>query len=229
MDEETKIKCYHGTSKENQESILMEGFRESKPKKGHWLGQGVYFYQNIYYAIEWNIINYTKKGDSYEDFTIKSTIIKATLNFEKFELLDLNDPIGYSYYLEIIENIKEKFPEKIKKIERNGDIEIIRLLEELEEKTGKQYISMFDVLMADYPKDIYNKRNKNIKGNFLPCIQKQICVKNKDVIEKIETINLKDKEIKDYFDTIKKNREVYKNEKQHRIIKKVSKKNKRNT
>lgn len=229
MDEETKIKCYHGTSKENQESIFIEGFRESKPKKGHWLGRGIYFYKNIYYAIEWNIINYIKKGDSYKDFTIKSAIIKATLNFEKFQVLDLNDPIGYNHYLEIIKIIKEKFPEKIKKIEKNGDIEIIRLLEELEEKTGKKYISMFDVLIADYPKDIYNKGNKNIKGNFLPCIQKQICVKNNNVIEKIEAVNLKNKEIKDYFDIIKMNREVYKNEKQYRIIKRVSTENKRNT
>lgn len=229
MNNETKIQCYHGTSKRNQESIKENGFEESKPQKGHWLGRGIYFYKNIYYAIEWNIINYIKKGDSYIDFTIKSAIIEATLNFEKFELLDLNDPIGYSYYLAIIENIKEKFPEKIKKIERNGDIEIIRFLEELEEKTGEQYISMFDVLIADYPKDIYNKGNKNIKGNFLPCIQKQICVKNKDVIEKLEMINLNNKEIRDYFNIIKKNREVYKNEKQHRIIRKISKENKRNT
>ena len=88
---------------------------------------------------------------------------------------------------------------------------------------------MFDILIAEYPKDIYNKGNKNIKGNFLPCIQEQICVKNNDAISKIETINLEDKEVKSYFDIIKKNREVYKNEKQYRIIKKVNRKNKRNT
>ena len=83
--------------------------------------------------------------------------------------------------------------------------------------------------ILDKIKDIYNKGNKNIKGNFLPCIQKQICVKNNNVIEKIEAVNLKNKEIKDYFDIIKMNREVYKNEKQYRIIKRVSTENKRNT
>lgn len=206
MDEEIEVKCYHATKKDNQELILNKGFKESEACKGYWLGKGVYFYKNIYYAVEWVIIKFIKDNE-YEVFLQNGTILKATINCKDYDLLDLNDPIGYKTYSEIIHYIKNKFPEKILKIERSGDIEIIRLIEEIEKLTGEKYISLFDILIANYPKDIYKKGNSKKNGDFLPCIQKQICVKNKDAIENIETMDLNDNVIKNYFDIIKKNRE----------------------
>ena len=220
MNEETKIICYHGTTKESQESIFKEGFDESKPEQRHWLGRGIYFYQNIYYAIEWGIIHFINEDDTFSEYVSKCAVIEATLNLKDFEWIDLNDPIGYKVFLEIIEELKERFPKKIKKIEKDGDIELIRLIEKIEKNTGEDYISDFDIIMADYPKDIYKKGNKNQVGNFLPCVQKQICVKNKDVIQKIERMNLNSEIIEQYFDIIKENRKEYKNEKQHKITKK---------
>ena len=205
------------------------GFEESKARRDHWLGRGIYFYQNVYYAIEWGIIRFIDENDEFDEYIEKCAIIEAILDLEDFEFLDLNDPIDYIYYLKIIDNIKKRFPEKIKKIENGNDIEIIRLMEELEEETGEEYISAFDMIMADYPKEIYKKGNRNKTGNFLPCIQKQICVKNKDVIKKIKELNLNDDSIKTYFCIIKKNRRENKNEKQDRTIGKIGKKNNRNT
>ena len=149
------------------------------------------------------------------------------LNCEEYEILDLNDPLGYSIYQEILKNIKKRFPNEVEKISKGKDIEIIRLLEELENKTGEDYISIFDIITADYPKDIYDKKTENIWGNFLPCIQKQICVKNSSAIEKYEEINIDDENGKTYFQLITKNREEYENEKQSRIIKKTVRKNKK--
>lgn len=227
MNEETLIKCYHGTSKENEIKILKEGFKESKPNQGHWLGKGVYFYENIYYAIEWGIIYFLNNSATYDEYTEKCTVIETKINLDDFEILDLNDPIGYKYYLEIEKNIKERFPEKIKNIENDGDIELIRLMEKIEEETHNSYISMFDILIASYPKDIYKKGNKKIKGNFLPCIQKQICVKNKKAINEITSVNLNKSEIERYFYIIMDNRRENENEKQCRIIKNAIRKDKK--
>ena len=226
MNENTKIECYHGTSKERANSILIEGFKNSQI--GNWLGKGVYFYENIYYAIEWGIIYFLENSDIlYAEYTKKCAIIKAVLDWNRFELLDLNDPVGYKYYLKIVEEIKSRFPKRIESIKKGKDIEIIRLIEEIERETGEKYISMFDILIANYPKDIYKKGKKGVEGNFLPCIQKQICVKNQDVIEKIENIDLEECDIKQNFDIIKENREEYENEKQCRAIRKAIRKDKK--
>lgn len=227
MNEESIIKCYHGTSKENEIGILQNGFEESKPKQSHWLGKGIYFYENIYYAIEWGIIWFLNNNMNYDEYIDKCAIIEAKINLEGFEILDLNDPIGYEYYMEIEKNIKERFPEKVKNIENNGDIELIKLLEEIEEETKENYISVFDILIAIYPKDIYKKGIQKIKGNFLPCVQKQICIKNPDAIMKIESLSLDQDIIKSYFCIIIKNRGKNENEEQCRIIKKTIGKNKK--
>ena len=217
---------YHGTSRRNCKDIIKNGFKASKTKEGHWLGKGIYFYENIYYAIEWGIIRFLLGNNSYDNYKKQCSVIKGMLNCEEYEILDLNDPLGYSIYQEILKNIKKRFPNEVEKISKGKDIEIIRLLEELENKTGEDYISIFDIITADYPKDIYDKKTENIWGNFLPCIQKQICVKNSSAIEKYEEINIDDENGKTYFQLITKNREEYENEKQSRIIKKTVRKNK---
>lgn len=218
---------YHGTSRRNCKDIIKNGFEASKTKEGHWLGKGIYFYENIYYAIEWGIIRFLLGNNSYDNYKKQCSVIKGMLNCGEYEILDLNDPLGYSIYQEILKNIKKRFPNEVEKISKGKDIEIIRLLEELESKTGEDYISIFDIITADYPKDIYDKKTENIWGNFLPCIQKQICVKNSSAIEKYEEINIDDENGETYFQLITKNREEYENEKQSRIIKKTARKNKK--
>ena len=218
---------YHGTSRKNCKDIIKNGFKASKTKEGHWLGKGIYFYEDIYYAIEWGIIRFLLGNNSYDNYKKQCSVIKGMLNCGEYEILDLNDPLGYSIYQEILKNIKKRFPNEVEKISKGKDIEIIRLLEELESKTGEDYISVFDIITADYPKDIYDKKTENIWGNFLPCIQKQICVKNSSAIEKYEEINIDDENGETYFQLITKNREEYENEKQSRIIKKTARKNKK--
>ena len=226
MNEKTLI-GYHGTTKECCANILLHKFDASKALEGHWLGTGIYFYENLYYAIEWGIIKFTNGNNDYEYYKEQCAVIKCILNYEEYNLLDLNDPLGYELYQAILDNIQERFPDKMAKIKNGNDIEIIRLLEELEYKTGEKYISMFDIIIADYPKDIYGKKIKKQYGNFLPCIQKQICVKNEKVIESYREIDVDAENGKLYFDTIIKNREVYENEKQSRIIAKTIRKNKK--
>lgn len=216
---------YHGTSKRNEQNILKEGFIESVANSDHWLGRGVYFFDNIYYAIEWGIMFFMdKRYNKYNNYIKHCAIIQSSLDIQEFNLLDLNDPVGYTYYLKFLNIIKEKFPDKIGCIEQDGDIQIIRLLEEIEELTGEHYISLFDIITADYPKDIYQRRNKKLPGDFLPCIQKQICVKNQNAIKQIVALDLNQNIIKSYFDLIIKNRKENLYEKRHKNFRNSAKK-----
>ncbi len=228
MNEEIQLICYHGTSSECKNNILKEGFKESKAEDNHWLGRGIYFFENLYYAIEWGVI-YFMNGNKYENYIQNAAIIRTVLNLENVSILDLNDPIGYIYYFNIIKCIKDRFPEKINSIKNENDIEIFRLLDEIENETGELYISEFDLIIAEYPKDIYKKGIEPIYGNFLPCIQKQICVKNSNIISQISEFNLNSSLIEDYFDIIIKNRKEINNAKQFGKIKKFARKNKANT
>ena len=58
MNEKTLV-GYHGTKIENVEQILKNGFKMSKSKENNleWLGDGVYFWEDDYYAVQWNIID----------------------------------------------------------------------------------------------------------------------------------------------------------------------------
>lgn len=62
---------YHGTTKEKSESILKQGFKISKSQeqKYEWLGDGIYFWDDIFYAVQWNIINMEKNYNDKNEKT----------------------------------------------------------------------------------------------------------------------------------------------------------------
>lgn len=69
MNEEILL-GYHATDIKNIESIINDGFVESKASKGHWLGRGIYFFENLYYAVEWEIIGVIKQDIAdYKELT----------------------------------------------------------------------------------------------------------------------------------------------------------------
>ena len=59
--EEEKVIGYHTTAIENVEDILKKGFHMSPSDRGHWLGRGIYFFSDLYFATEWGIIGVIKK------------------------------------------------------------------------------------------------------------------------------------------------------------------------
>ena len=67
MNEIISETCYHATSVKNANSILNSEFHKSisTKKKLHWLGDGVYFFTDIAWAVQWNI-NELKKGENKE-------------------------------------------------------------------------------------------------------------------------------------------------------------------
>lgn len=181
---------YHATSRENIESILKNGFVESKASKGHWLGKGIYLFENLYYAIEWGILGVIK-SDINDYNIIKKTcgILIIDLDIENYKVIDFSEPQGYVIFERLLQIIKNYYSEeKYNEIVSKGYAYIIKVIENLEKQNNEQYISRFDIVCAVYPKYIA-KPKTNFAGDFIPCVQKQICIKNKDAIKNIIELN----------------------------------------
>ena len=207
MNVET-IKAYHGTKKSNIPSILENGFKPSvsTSKKEHWLGKGIYFYEDLYYAVEWNFCKYKGINITYDKLCSNSGIIIVKIDIENFQILDLNSGLGYTAYKTMLNKINTLYSKYInKKVDENGDIKAIRIIENIEEKLGIKIFSDFDIVSALYPKNIFKKSTKN-KGDFLAGIQKQICVKNQDAIIEKKEYDCKGTDVEMIYELILANR-----------------------
>lgn len=83
----TGVNCihgYHGTTQLNAEQILKSNIFIESRKNNEWLGTGVYFFQYKNHAQWWISHNRFKGKDT--------RILKAKLEFEDSQLLDLDDP-----------------------------------------------------------------------------------------------------------------------------------------
>lgn len=200
---------YHGTSFECIEPIIREGFKESiSDTKKHWLGRGTYFFEDLYYAIEWTILGIKDNNIyNYNDLCNNGAVFKVEIDIVNYEIVDFSLPLGYSVYEELIEILKKNYNKVVyEHMIKNGDANIIRALEKLEKKQNIKYISLFDVICAMYPKKIDNKDKRKRKSDFIKGVQRQICVKNSEAIKSIDNMNLKDKHIEILYELIIKNR-----------------------
>ena len=206
MNEEI-LTGYHATHKKNIKSILDNGFYMSPPKKGHWLGKGVYFFKDLYYAIEWKIIGVLKKQYIEDEKELNDTaIILAHINFQDYETIDLSTPEGCDIFNTFLDVIKENYSEEeYNKIIRKGDKYIIKSLEKLENIKKEKYLSEFDIVCADYDRKIL-KKDRNIEGNFVSGTEKQICVKNLKAIIELKKLQEDKEEYKKEYNLVMKNR-----------------------
>ena len=81
MNEKTLI-GYHGTLKKKVKDILQNGFEPSISKENEleWLGDGIYFWEDDYYAVQWNIIDIERKHltKNIENFNLTNVeVVKA--------------------------------------------------------------------------------------------------------------------------------------------------------
>lgn len=109
------ITVYHGTSKQDAESILKEGFNRSKGDD-HWLGDGVYFFtdklctepeQN---AKEWAIAGAWDKKDKAYRYD-EGAVLKVELQLDEY-FLDFGTTDGLLYFKALKEAFISTFNEK---------------------------------------------------------------------------------------------------------------------
>lgn len=200
--------AYHATKRSKIDSILKNGFNPSisTDRKEHWLGDGVYFYEDLYYAVEWCYLGIKKKDVEYKELQSNFGIIVTKIDISNYKVLDLNSGLGYYAYQKIISKIKENCnSNELGKIENDGDIKTIRIIEKIEKQMGKKFFSSFDIVSALYFKNVFRKKRK-YNGDFVVGVQKQICVKNPNAIVDFEEYDINDKKIKKLYNLIVKNR-----------------------
>lgn len=172
---------YHGTTKEKSESILKQGFKISKSQeqKYEWLGDGIYFWDDIFYAVQWNIINMEKNyNDKNEKNLMNYAIIKSKIIVNKSKLFDISSPEGSIIYSKLKKKLEKKLIESgseklVEKLKKQSDKFWINILED------NVFFKEFDVIMAEFKN---KKRNEKYKDDILLNVQKQICVKNQKCI-----------------------------------------------
>lgn len=211
MNEKT-LEGYHATTIKRSEIILKDGFKISKSNADtwEWLGDGVYFWEDDYYAVQWNVIDIEKNKTNLNEYAILKSIIKVN----KAKLFEMSSPEGSIIYNElrdllINKLVKEGFETYVDKLLKKSDKFWVNLLED------NGFFDEFDVVTAVY------KNEKNIekyKDDIILNVQKQICVKNDKCIKK--TMIYEDKErILNLFSIIFRRRKEIKNEKIEKIIK----------
>lgn len=202
MDAKT-IVGYHATTMQNKEKILQEGFRfsEQSRNKKHWLGKGVYFFEDCYHAVNWNILTMQRDLKQGKKAEINDyTILKSIISYDNERAINLSSPEGTIIYKHMRNKIKEKYI-------KNNREESINLLKD---RSSKFWIAIleengcfdnFDVLIAVY----IEKDNQEIRfsDDFIYGYQMQICVKNRNCIKNTEEYK-NDKKISEIYDIINK-------------------------
>ncbi|BCC10309.1 TPA: hypothetical protein ACGXQL_004205 [Bacillus cereus] len=150
---------YHGTTLENAEKIRREGFVPSK--KDHWLGQGVYFYDNFSSALNYG-----------------NVVIRADIYVKQDLLLDCFSFDGKKYLKQRTQQLS--INNNNNQADRYGKV----LAQMVTAAKGEQPFG-FDVVRAPYHSDeIWGPLCKPFEN-----IELHICVKNLQCISNISLIS----------------------------------------
>lgn len=179
-----KVNLYHGTWVCNYDNIAVKGFSVSK-KYNLWLGDGIYFFYEDIFAFKWCVSLYANKKKTFDkENIIKSTcILNCLVNIDKnriFDLTYLNNHIIFDYFYNKIKNTKNKYSELLKDNKNVQGVILNFLFHEYDEYIGKY----------DAVKQLYRLYRENYLNDFPASIQGipqyQLCIKNKEIIEKID-------------------------------------------
>ena len=204
------LDTYHSTLKCNEEKILKNGLEKSinDSEMLLWLGEGIYCWESIYYAVEWNVIKFEKNldvDDTFENFCKEYTILKVKIECEDNEILNLSTPEGSIIFNEFKKDILNK--EMTSKTKQ----QLIAKKDEdpfwVDFMINKNVFSEFKVLTAVYLKSIKNK-NIDKANNFLEYNQKQIWILDESCSQNIDTYKDEDT-IKRMYEIVRENRKTY--------------------
>lgn len=180
MDEKIKIIGYHGTFSENVCTIIEEGY-ETEYRDNHWLGQGIYFYDNYDLAL-W-FINRKRK-----DYCKNVTVIKSVIYADVSKILNLDTIEGVDFFYKKLNELWSEF-RTIEFNEEDENSNRCLILDAL-----KEYYEI-DIIIKTFETDkqTYGSANVNWfeKNNFpvgIKYSEKQICVTGNNCIISSEAI-----------------------------------------
>jgi len=178
---------YHGTYKESAESIInSQEFKYDKidenPRDDHWLGNGIYFYEEEFHAFKW--VWYLKNNKQKEkDITIDDedilnhcSIVKVEVEVDESRVFDLTK-IRYKLIFERIYKwinkkieLSNDFKERLKEDGACAEGVIFNFMFGQMKDSKLDYLKRFDLVKALFP--IPNRKYNNIlKEEIKSCLK----------------------------------------------------------
>ena len=193
-----KIVGYHGTKSENVDSILKEGFKIKKSKKGdnHWLGHGIYFYSDYELADWWAQTKVKKHNQKYGENNV-AAVIRAVIKADN--ILDLDSPFALKKFKEYQEELEKQIVEQgivLDFTQGKGKIsERIRCfwLDAVKQEYNIQVIiytfTQNNPSYVDSKYHIYSQDGYSLNSMGLAYHEKQICVTENALIVNVNSID----------------------------------------
>jgi len=183
-----KYILYHGTTKDYAVIIIKNGFQLSTSDT-HWMGKGVYFYDNAEQAVSFNFK--TKKA-------VPTVVLKAVIKVAKNKILDLRKKADNDKFAEFIEKQEPKYDNSIRLKETAKDINM-SIEKELDKIIFSLKCALFDYYCDTYKIDLAVCEHNTHPGSLKQMIMKslninknievQYCVKNLEIIKDINYYN----------------------------------------
>ena len=108
-----RLTGYHGTSSENAEKILKNGYNISDSEK-EWLGPGIYFYFDYNDALTWR--------------DRKNTVLCSVVECKDEEYLDIDSPVGKEIFNDVAELIFSRYKHIISESEQINQCSIATMI-----------------------------------------------------------------------------------------------------
>lgn len=179
---------YHGTEITRGNRFISNNSMEESIGDKHWLGNGSYFYEEMFYAYKWIKDMFCDKEKrshkEYDELINKYIILTCNIRTKEERIFDL-DKYEYKYLFDYFFEKLEKQKNYSKRFENHkiADGVVINIM-----FNEYGYKNKYDVVIASF-----SRRNNKYKNNPITrlkhVMEKQICVKN---IKIVEDINKKD-------------------------------------
>lgn len=182
-----KLYLYHGTELKNAKKILNGEFKVKKSDE-HWLGNGVYFFEDESLAKWWTTNPTTKFGTQQ---ITKPAVIECQIEIDKQDILDLRCLEDYNFFCEIYRDI---FLKQVISNSSEKPLEITKLrcafCDFMQERYQyKMIIGTFYQPNQPYLPTRYGKYFKKFR---LPYIEIQYSIFDNDIIVKKEIIEMEE-------------------------------------
>ncbi|MCM1267553.1 MAG: hypothetical protein NC302_06580 [Bacteroidales bacterium] len=182
-----KLYLYHGTDLKNAKKILNGNFKIKKNEE-HWLGNGVYFFEDDSLAKWWTTKPTAKFGTSQ---ITTPAVIECQIEIEKQDILDLRCLEDYKFFSEIYKDVY------LKQMLYNGSekpLEIAKLRCAFCDFMQERYQYKMIIGTFYQPKQPYlpTKYGKYFKKFKLPYVEIQYSVFDKSVIVKKEILKMEE-------------------------------------
>lgn len=171
-----KIFGYHGTHSSNVKEIINNGFAATV-RKDHWLGQGIYFYDNQELSKWW--IETKNKSK------LNCAIIETTIIFEGNNTLNLDEVAGLDFFFKEGKTLLDGLGIKIEFKEKEYYRNICLLLDLLKKK------HTIKIVIATFSKKSPKYADSNVHGfeksyfklpHGISYKERQICISDNSVI-----------------------------------------------